>query len=166
MNERMERLIALIEAETDLCDSLHGALERKKAAVIGAEVSRFGAIDREIRQLQIDMGRIESQCREAFGQVARDLNCPADALTLEKLARGLPIGQASRLEQCRKQFMHAARRVRDINHALRELLAHALGLVGMSIHALSGAMTPHFVYGQKGIAESGGQKGRVLSRTL
>ena len=162
----MERLIALIEAETVLCESLHEALEKKKAAVIGAEVSRFGAIDSEIRQLQIDMGRIETQFREAFGQVALDLNCPADALTLEKLAKGLPMGQASRLKQCRVKFMHASRRVRDINRALRELLSHALGLVGMSIDALSGAMTPHFVYGQHGITEKGEQRGRMLSRNI
>jgi len=166
MDELLEKLVVLLEQETLFWESLDLLLQRKKKAVINAEIEAVNRITREVEILKQKIGQAEDRRREMLRQVALAMNCSPDELSLKKLSEIVQEPHALRLAECRSKFLITVERIRVINNSIHSLLSHAIQMVGMSFSVLSGMMTPHTVYGDTGAEMRGDQSGRVLSQNI
>jgi flagellar biosynthesis/type III secretory pathway chaperone len=163
MDSLLNKLLGLLEEETDLYRSLLSILQKEKKAVVATRIEELNEVSKEKESLLLKIRILEEQRLRVQGRLADSLGYKPQDLTLTKLSQLVEEPHSIRLKICYSNLLTLIPSIREINHSNKSLLTHSLELVRGSLTLLSNFVASNAVYYRTGEMQIGSKSGNVLS---
>ena len=159
----IEKILALLEGERGLYESLLVSGKREREALIGSNIDELNRINKEKEDLISKAHTVEGQRSSVIHDLAGSLGCPKNELTVTRLTQLVEEPWSTRLESLRSSILETARDLTEVNEGNRDLFEHSLGLLRSSLRFLENLVTSNTVYYGSGKMHTNDQSGRVFS---
>jgi len=156
-------LLALMERQVQLYDSLRRALSDEKDRIISVDHNGVNETGQRKLALLGKIRRLEEDRIRLVEDLSEILKIPSQGLTVNNLmlyARG---SQKDRLEKFREALLDLAGGIRRMNHFNKLMLRHSLELITGSYSFLSHLAAPDTVYHSSGGLRLRHQSGKFIS---
>ena len=158
----LEKLIGLLEQQTELYRLLLTVIGDEKNAVIAANLEKLNEAGKTKENLLLKLRILEEQRKHLLDKLAKHLKQPVEILTLAKLSEFVGQPHANRLAGCRSKLLEHIGRIRQANADNRDLFAHSLNLVRASVNLLNSLMSSSPVYFRTGNIQCQDHTGKIL----
>ena len=163
MKPETRELIAILEQEQQLYESLLGRLQREKSIMLSSQVRQLTSLVEEKQALSAQLVKLEAQRRLVLNRIADEMNLPTQQVNLRMIARHADALAADRILKVRDALINVTRAVRLANEESRSLMQHCLELVQGSLSYLRQLISPPPVYGSSGGIVDNVQNGHFMS---
>jgi flagellar biosynthesis/type III secretory pathway chaperone len=163
MDSLVNKLLGLLEEETELYRSLLSILQKEKKAVVASQLDELNEAGKEKESLILKIRILEEQRLRVQRRLADSFRYDPQELTLTKLSQLVGEPYSIRLKICYSNLLTLIPSIREINHSNKSLLTHSLELVRGSLTLLNNFVAPNAVYHRSGEMQMSGKSGNVLS---
>jgi flagellar biosynthesis/type III secretory pathway chaperone len=146
MHRRMREMTGLLRAQAGLYEDLLAVLGQERQALVRFQTAEAVAAAAEKEKLLRRMEGLEKQRVTLVDALARDVNVPASALTLELLAQRAPEPLSGELRRCREVLGRLVGRLREENRRSHAICSNAVELLQGAYRLLQGFVVNVPVY--------------------
>jgi len=150
MKDPLDRLVELLEKETDLYRLLLKAVSREKEAILQSDLENLNRICKEKENTILKIQIMEEQRIANLKMLAAGTGTPSADLTLRKLIDLVDSPYRERFEAILDTWRDLIGRIRNINKHNRGLLTHSVDLVRGSLALLNNLINATPVYRRSG----------------
>ena len=161
-SEPYRRLMALLGREEALYRVLLSLLEKERRAIVESDLSRLGTTVKKKEDLLQDIRNTGRQRELLITDLARELGCPAEDLTISRLSELAGEPCSTRLKRFSTVIAPLVKAVQDLNTANSALVRHSVDLIRGSLSFLNNLIRGNAVYYRTGRVEHYNQGGKIL----
>lgn len=163
MDILLNRLIGLVEEETDLYGALLSVLQKEKEAVVSSDLKELNEGSKQKESLILKIRILEEQRLTLLKKLADSLGHSSQYLTLTQVYQVVDEPYSSRLRESSSNLSALVQSIQEVNHTNKALLIHSIELVRGSLSLLHNLIASNPVYHHTGKVQTGDQSGKVLS---
>ena len=166
LNDILNKLLGLLEHQTDLYQDLLTLIEKEKQAVIATDLAGLNETAKVKDNLLLKIRILDEQREHLLRKLADELEHPVQELTLTRLSQLVEAPQANRLKRLRSAFSSIIAKIQQANDRNRTLFSHSLELVRSSVNLLNNVMTISPVYFSSGCIQHRDQTGKIVYKEI
>lgn len=162
LNLMLEQLLGNLSRETELYQSVLAVIDKEKAAAVQSELIALNEAAGEKEKIMAELGENDEKRRRLVTQLAEDLKCPLQELTLRKLSQMVDEPFAGRLRRASTNLSSVVARVREANQLAKQLFEHSQSLLGSAFNLLNELLSQNTVYHRTGNIRSSCSTGKCV----
>jgi flagellar biosynthesis/type III secretory pathway chaperone len=162
MEQRLNKLLGLLEQAAELYRSLLAVVQKEKDAVVGLNLQQLTKACKAKDSLLLKLRILEEQREQLIERLAADLDCPSQPLSLTQLSQLVEESYADRLRDCSADLLALITTLQEANAQNKYLLSHSLEFVRGSYNLLNNLMATNPLYYQTGRVQTSDQTGKLL----
>ncbi|MBN2467047.1 MAG: flagellar protein FlgN [Deltaproteobacteria bacterium] len=163
MNERVDRLLDILEEEKELYRSLLAVCQDEERALIRTNLKELNEKSKKKENLILKVRILEEQRLHVLKRIDDSLGGRAPHATLLELSQMLDEPYSSRLEEYHSDLSSLIQSITEINLTNKDLITHSVGLVKDSMLFLNNFITMSPIYYRTGKIHHSEGSGFVLS---
>lgn len=144
-----ERLLAILQQQLAVYEKIKPLLLEQQKALRDNEIETVQTVVAEQGALLKHVHDLEKKRLQALAELARDLACQEEELTLEQIAKLLPEKYQEFYQQIKLSLSENLQEVKQINQTNEELVQMSLTYLNYSLSLMAGMQTSN-AYGQQG----------------
>jgi flagellar biosynthesis/type III secretory pathway chaperone len=162
MEHLLKKLLGLLEHATELYQSLFAVVQQEKDAVVGLNLHQLNQACKAKDNLLLKLRILEEQREQLMDQLASDLNCSPQEISLTRLSEWVEEPYASKLHERSTDLLALIQTLQAANQQNKALLSHSLELIHGSYNLLNNAIADSPVYYRRGEVQNNGQTGKLV----
>jgi hypothetical protein len=149
-NALIDELIDVLNKESVLYEDILKMSGSKTDIIVQGKVSDLESITRIEQALILQIGKLENEREKIADRLAKQLKVEPSEITVTKLSKYLPKGDASRLKACCIKFGSTIKSLSDTNGLNSKLIRNSLDYIDFSLNIFSNAGSANNLYSNLG----------------
>ena len=166
MEHLLKKLLGLLEHATELYQSLFAVVQQEKDAVVGLNLHQLNHACKAKDNLLLKLRILEEQREQLMDQLASELNCSPQEISLTQLSQWVEEPYAGMLRERSTELLSLIQTLQEANQQNKALLSHSLELIQGSYNLLNNAMATSPVYYRRGDVQNNGQTGKLVCNDI
>lgn len=162
MNEKVRKLINILEDEIALHESSLDLLSREKEAMAKYSSGDLIECQKIRKKLNLRSRKLEGARKMVLLQISEDMGIPYESLTLSALSGEVDEKDGEDIERCRKSLQCLTEDIANKNRRNREIAGSSLSFINHLIEILSGSGASAANYLSSGAMEKRGYVGNRM----
>lgn len=163
MKRLLNKLIELLEHETQLYQSFFCVVQDEKNAIVNLDLQQLNEAGKAKDSLLLKLRILEKQREHLMIKLAAEIGCPVQGLTLTRLSSLADESDARRLLERRTDLVALIASLQDAAQENKFLMSHSMQLIQGSYNLLNNLMVANPLYYRSGNVQNTDQGGKLLS---
>lgn len=161
MHTQMDRLITLLDQETECYQELLACVQTEKQAIVDMDFTGLAAIGSQKESTLVNLRQLSAKRTRAVRAICEKMALSAQNLTLGQLSQQVPLPYSQELQRCRKQLRNVLQSLGDENNSVKQLVHHGMALVRGSYQMITQLLDANPVYRASGNLQPAAATGRI-----
>lgn len=155
MNQSLNQLQAILDAEMDRYRDMRDLLARERSATSPSQHRQLESLGQEKQALIDDLRQLEKRRQAVAEALAGELGLSGGAITVSRIAKRLKAPQATRLTERAAALRSLIVAVQRENRNNSRLISHYLELSHASLRLINDLVAAHSIYHKPGCGKQG-----------
>jgi flagellar biosynthesis/type III secretory pathway chaperone len=166
IHAHLERLVAILESQIDLCRTFLSVCENERQAVVHSDAAALAQVSKNKEYMVASMRRCEERRLLTLKRLAPALGTSAELSTVSRLAERVGAPYSKKLRELGQTLAEEVGRMRRTNQRNRELIGHARRMVKDSLSLIEARASAGGTYHRAGRLRPVSRSGKLVSSTI